>query len=186
MTTVPSPHADPGPDAKIVLWAHNMHVSKQVLPAKGSPSSPYPWTPMGHYLHERFGHQVFSVGFTFGHGTFTAITMRDHEPVGLEPQDAGQPPVDSYEHYLASAGIPRMLLDLRSIRSSRPSRPGSPGPSPTSPETDWLIGPRLLRSIGPVYDSSVPEHWFEEVRLAEAFDLLIYFQEAKASGVLPP
>ena len=86
-----------------------------------------------------------------------------------------------------------MLLDLRYFKQDRP-RAGTPGPAgtdvtegtPISSETDWLVGPRLLRSIGSAYDNAVPERFFEEVSLPEAFDLLIYFQEAEASNLLPP
>ncbi len=65
-----------------------------------------------------------------------------------------------------------MLIDLRPIR-------------PGSAETDWLIGPRLLRAVGAVYDPSTPERGFVQVSLTEGFDALIYFQDTKESGLLP-
>ncbi|MDQ3707223.1 MAG: erythromycin esterase family protein [Chloroflexota bacterium] len=157
-----------GPDARIVLWAHNMHIGRFINTTDG-----YVWTSMGKFLHERFGHDMYVIGFTFARGSFIASLLRNDSYYGPARHEVEPPPNDSYEHYLASASMPRMMIDLRSIK-------------PGSPATDWLIGPRRLRAIGAIYDPTTPERWFADVSLTEGFDLLIYFQDTKEASVLPP
>lgn len=53
-----------GNDAKIALWAHNGHVSKETQ---------Y-FTPQGEYLYNTFGNQYKNVGFSFSSGYFQAIS----------------------------------------------------------------------------------------------------------------
>jgi erythromycin esterase len=155
-----------GPGAKIVLWAHNAHVGRLT---ESTPE--YKWGSMGHHLRERFGEEAVIFGFDFHSGSFNAVTMRDNQFMGLNVHQVEPPPADSYEHYFAGAGIPRMFLDLRGVDTSLP-------------ETSWLQGPHPMRSIGSVYDRSTPERWFTEARLLELFDVLIYFQDTTASGLL--
>ena len=48
-----------GPEARVILWAHNAHVS-----------SGAGW--MGSYLKHRLGNQIYLTGFEFHHGRFTS------------------------------------------------------------------------------------------------------------------
>jgi|GEM_PF-2076305 len=156
-----------GPDAKMVIWAHNQHVGNLVNNIEG-----YVWTSMGRHLHDRFGDDMFIIGFTFRSGSFRAVLIVGSATLGHRVHVSQQPLAGSYEHYLASADMPRMLIDLRQI-------------APGSPATDWLIGPRPLRAIGSVYNELTPERWYTDVKLTEMFDLLIYFQDTRHSDVLP-
>ncbi len=54
-----------GPQSKIVLWAHNAHISN----AEG-------W--LGHYLKQQFGEQAYLLGFEFNQGTFTSRMVTVH------------------------------------------------------------------------------------------------------------
>jgi erythromycin esterase len=86
-------HQPPG--TKVVLWAHNGHVSR----ATG-------W--MGSHLAGRFGDVYRPVGFAFGEGEYTAVGPR-----GLASYAAAPPPPGSVEAALRATGLPRLALDLR-------------------------------------------------------------------------
>ena len=51
---------DNNPNTKIVLWAHNAHISKQ----EGS---------MGKFLSEKYGDNYYNIGFLSNSGMYTAI-----------------------------------------------------------------------------------------------------------------
>jgi erythromycin esterase-like protein len=108
---------------------------------------------------------------TFGRGEFHAISHdRGTGRLGrLGIHEASPAPRESYEWYLRKARMPRLILDLR-------------GASEDSPATTWLTRPHGLRSIGALYDPNVaPEEYFRDVRLAEEFDAVIYFEETTPS-----
>ncbi|MFL6195859.1 MAG: erythromycin esterase family protein [Thermoanaerobaculia bacterium] len=86
------------PGARIVLWAHNGHVSR-------SPGA------MGSYLGARHGKDMVVLGFAFGEGRYNAV----RDAFGVIEWDALPPPANSVESFLASPGIPRFILDLRRV-----------------------------------------------------------------------
>jgi erythromycin esterase len=141
-----------GSDAKIVLWAHNFHVSKYFADSK----------PMGAYLRERYGDQMVVFGFSFYQGSFTTVDSLTAFSVEL-------PPENSYEYYFRSAELPRFFLDLRGLPSD-------------SPATNWLLTSHPFRHIGArYYNPSTPEDFFLSGILPHMFDVIIYFQNTSAS-----
>jgi erythromycin esterase len=85
------------PGTKMVLWAHNGHVSRQL-------------ERMGGHLAREYGDDLVVAGFAFGEGEYRAVGAS-----GLGNHAAMTPPIGSYEHYFRSAGIPRFILDLREV-----------------------------------------------------------------------
>jgi erythromycin esterase-like protein len=83
------------PEAKIVLWAHNGHVSTQ-----------HPW--MGAHLERWYGDGHLPVGFATARGTYTAIGEGSLGEHPLQP-----PPPTSIEAFFVATGRPRAILDLR-------------------------------------------------------------------------
>jgi len=144
---------------KIVLWAHNGHVNT-VAPA------------MGQALRQVYGSQMVVVGSCFGSGSFTAVTLSGNTPQGLATQTVGVPVQDSYEDYFLNSGIPRFILDLRNRDLSQPN-------------TSWLAGPRLFRSIGSGFNPASPSSYFYQESLPTEFDLMIFFDRTNATQVLP-
>jgi erythromycin esterase len=138
-------HAPAG--SKIVLWAHNLHVSKRA-----------DW--MGKYLAERYGDDMYVLGFAFGEGRYNA-----QGPRGLTSHEALAPVPGSLETLLEATGIPRFLLDLR----------GENGHS------TWFKKPVGLRSIGSitVRCSYVP------TVVGEEYDGLIWLNPTSPSVRLP-
>ena len=86
-----------GPDAKIVLWAHNGHVARK-------PG----W--MGDHLDAAYGQEYVPVGFTTRRGAYRAVRAGS----GLVTSPLAEPPEGSWELRLASVGGPLLLVDLRS------------------------------------------------------------------------
>ncbi|MFP5287346.1 MAG: erythromycin esterase family protein [Thermoanaerobaculia bacterium] len=141
-------HAPAG--SKIVLWAHNAHVSK----APG-------W--MGRFLEERYGDDMVVLGFAFGSGRYNAIQIG----AGLGAHEAHPPISGSVESYLAAAGIPRFVLDLRRVPNGAPAT--------------WLRQSRNFRSIGAV---AMRCAFFPAV-VAEEYDALIWFDTTHPAVALP-
>jgi len=148
-----------GPDARIVLWAHNYPVSS--IPEA-----------MGSYLRQAYGDQMVVLGFAFGGGSFTAVTMNSGAFLGLDRHSLERPLAGSYEEYFASAGQPRFYLDLRDRALDTEA-------------SSWLAGPRTFRSIGCCFDPSQPSAFAYQARLPDEFDGIIYVDRTTPTTVLP-
>ncbi len=148
-----------GPDGKLVLWAHNSHVARL-------PSS------MGGELDARHGDDMVVLGFAFGEGQFSAVTMAGSSFVDLESQTAAPPRIDSYEMYFATANAPTFLLPLRGLDLS-------------PPEASWMTGPRQMRFIGCCYDPARSSAFHYTARLPEEFDALVWVAQTTATRLLP-
>jgi erythromycin esterase len=109
-------HRPPG--TKVVLWAHNGHVSKR-------PGA------MGGFLSRRHGAEMVVVGFTFHEGRYTAVAPG----TGLKANDAGPSEPGSIEWAFHQSGLPRAILDLRKVDKD-------------SSASGWLAEPIGHRSIG--------------------------------------
>ena len=145
---------------KIVLWAHNGHVSTS--------SS----ATMGWGLREMVGQSMVVMGFSFARGTFNAIGMSGSSYTQLGPHTVSGPKYDAYEEYFFASGMPRFFLDLRN-RSTTPDTPS------------WLSGPRNALSIGAVYADATPDSYYYLARLPAEYDVMIYLDQTTASVLLP-
>lgn len=90
------------PAAKLVLWAHNAHVSNQE-----------PW--MGAHLRREFGKDYVNVAFTSSRGEYYAMSRGPERVHKLQ-----EAPPESFESILASAGLPLCLVDLRAAKTGDP------------------------------------------------------------------
>jgi len=146
-----------GPNAKIILWAHNQHVG----------TTPYDTVKsMGMWLREQYGDAMRVIGQTFYAGACNAVE-------GMVTEVVVPPPLpDSYEAAFHGTGYPRAIVDLRAVHAGTTA-------------TNWLEGPHPSRAIGAGYDEAAPEKFFNETRLPEKFDALIYIQDSTATRLLP-
>jgi len=145
---------DQNPGDKVVLWAHNAHVSRGTI---------WGTTWMGRALEEKFPGRMVIFGFATGRGVYTA--MGGAGKSGLNHDHALQaPPPDGVEAHLASAGQPRMMLDIRG------ATPGDPGAA-------WACTPRPMRSIG----AMAMDQQFFPVVANDLFDVLVWEEETGAS-----
>jgi erythromycin esterase len=88
--------AQAGAESRIVLWAHNGHISN----APG-------W--MGSYLKQEFGDQVYLLGFEFDHGQFTSrmATVQTYATPSASPE--------YYAYALARLEEPILFLDFKTM-----------------------------------------------------------------------
>jgi erythromycin esterase len=140
-------HAPTG--SKIVLWAHNLHVSRE-------PG----W--MGNYLDQRYGDDMYVLGFAFGEGRYNAFTR-----FGLTSNQAHTPVQGSLETLLEGPGIPRYILDLRHADADAPDL--------------WFRQTRLLQAPGSVHLRCS----FYPTIAAEDYDGLIWISPMTPSVLLP-
>jgi len=130
--------------SKIVLWAHNGHVSKGGMGA----------TSMGSHLAKRHGKDYSVLGFAAHKGRYTAIGQR----TGLGTHEAPPSRSGSVEYYTHCSGLPRMIIDLRRASKDNPS-------------SAWLTRPLDHRSIGAIaYNMSYPSVLPDEYDALIAFD----------------
>jgi erythromycin esterase len=108
------------PDAKIVLWAHNYHISKQ----KGS---------MGYYLSKKYGNKYFNVGFLSNSGTYTGVNSG--RVVSTNNLVEGIP--GSFEYSFHKIGTPNFFFDFDQIHDQ-------------VSESNWLTSRLNFRDIGAV------------------------------------
>jgi erythromycin esterase len=140
-----------GPEAKIVIWAHNAHVSRDGFPGAAS---------MGKHLAERHGSDMFVMGFCFTEGSYTAVEKG--RGVGRSGTSAARP--GSAEWAFLQTGQPRLIVDLRTAQ-------------PGSAESGWVSKPLDLRSIG----AMAMDEAFSQKVLTDEFDALIYFETSTPS-----
>ena len=152
-----------GPEARVILWAHNDHVADRITSSGRS---------MGAYVREAYGRDLLIVGLASGdEGSFNAITYEWGRLGGVDIHQAPEAPRGSYESYFARAEMERMALDLRDV--------------PADTGAEWLTEPRGLRSIGAVYDPALPaEEYFGQVDITAEFDVMIYLEQTTPSLLL--
>ena len=143
------------PDAKIVLWAHNGHVSNTGFSGTRS---------MGYYLRQTYGKQMVNFGFAFNQGSFRAW-----EP-GKSLHDFTVPPAPggTLDRALAATGIPLFAVDLRSVPDG-------------SPAARWFAEAHKSRSIGSGFsDSLEPTQWSPGPAKSD-FDVLLFVEKTSAA-----
>jgi erythromycin esterase-like protein len=141
----------------IVVWAHNSHLGD----ARATEMSRRGELNLGQLVRERYGRDVFSIGFSTFHGTVTAASDWD-APAERKRVRPGLP--GSYERTLHESGENRFWLDLgdREVASA-------------------LRGAQLQRAIGVIYRPQT-ERWshYFEARLPEQFDAYIHLDTTHA------
>ncbi len=85
-----------GPDSRIVLWAHNAHISN----SRGR---------LGSYLKQEWGDQAYLRGFEFDYGAFTSRMAT------VQTYSVGPASPDFYAHALAMLGKPLLYLDFQTL-----------------------------------------------------------------------
>ena len=141
----------------IVVWAHNSHLGD----ARATEMSRRGEVNVGQLVRERYGRDVFSIGFSTYDGTVTAASDWDApaERKRVRPGLAG-----SYERTFHESGRDRFWLDLgeRDVATA-------------------LRGALLQRAIGVIYrpDTERWSHYFH-ARLPEQFDAMIHLDNTAA------
>ncbi|WP_245895058.1 erythromycin esterase family protein [Devosia submarina] len=152
-----------GPQAKIVVWAHNSHIGDASATEMG-------WEGqhnIGQLCKQAYGDACVTIGFGTDHGTVAAADDWD-EPVQFKtilPSRQG-----SFESLFHQAGQSPSLTHLHASPKLRQA----------------LSEPRLERAIGVVYrpDTELQSHYFK-ARLLDQFDAYVWFDQTTAVTPLP-
>ncbi|MDB5612939.1 MAG: Erythromycin esterase [Devosia sp.] len=152
-----------GPDAKIVVWAHNSHIGDASATEMGWDGQ----LNIGQLCKAEFGSSAVTIGFGTHHGTVAAADDWD-EPMQVMSVVPSRP--GSVERLFHQTGHSASLTDLRENAGLRHA----------------LSAPRLERAIGVVYrpDTELQSHYFKAV-LPNQFDAYVWFDETSAVTPLP-
>lgn len=145
---------------RVVLWAHNGHVSRTENVSSDGTSVP----SMGHHLADRYGERYYSLGFDFAEGTFQAI-VETEDGYELTGRSLGAPLADSVAELFAAADKQVLFADLDVVTAS-------------DRLAEWFDEPRMIRSIGARYygDEEVERHHDRRV-IPEAYDGVLFVGE---------
>jgi erythromycin esterase-like protein len=146
-----------GPDSKIILWAHNWHVSRFDQ-----------W--MGSHLAKMYGDKYRVLGFSTSTGEYTAVSQG-----GLTANPLQEPPIGSAEwHFRAAAAggegaeaMPLFFLDLRRADARNPA-------------SYWLKNPILFRSVGAL----AMDQQFMQADISQGFDIIVHTDKTTAARQL--
>ena len=152
-------HRRLGLESKMVLWAHNFHVSTQ-------PGA------QGWFLRQSYGDAMVVVGFSHELGTFTGVRQRGSSFLGLDKMVLDEVRPLSHEHFLSTATAPRFFLNLRDREAG-------------AANNAWLSSPRLFRTIGCCYDPSTASLYWNGHPVGEWYDVLIHYESTRPTEVLP-
>jgi erythromycin esterase len=143
-----------GPDARLVLWAHNGHISRSGY-GQGD--------AMGAHLGRRHGADMVVCGLLFGSGTYTAF----RKDGGLGAYGTSDAAPGSIEWAFGRTGQPHLALDLRRAE-------------PNSPASGWVREAAEMRSIGAY---AMPDA-FNSCVVGEHYDALFYIGTSTPSVLL--
>lgn len=153
---------DNNPGAKIVLWAHNGHVST---------ASAGGYDPMGASLRKIFGDKMVVFGLAFNQGSFQAIEMPFPSKRGLRSFHVDPAPEGSLDAMLASAGLRIAAIDLRAL--------------PKEGEVaKWFSEPRATRSIGAGYGEQFAAGFLGKQVIPRSYDVLLFVEKTTAAKPL--
>lgn len=150
---------DHNPNAKIVLWAHNGHVAKNIA---------WGYKTMGSALREMFGEQMVVFGFAFNQGSFQAVERGK----GLRDFTISPAPAGTLDATLAATGIPLLAIDLRKIPKG-------------SPAETWFSQPHKSRNIGAMYATDMDNQFLIDMKAPESFDVLLFVEKTTAARKNP-
>ncbi|QBS45355.1 erythromycin esterase family protein [Nocardia sp. CS682] len=153
-----------GPEARIVVWAHNSHIGDARATELGATGQ----LTLGQLVRERHGGHCRSIGFSTHSGTVTAA----EEWGGAVIRETVRPALSSStEELLHDTGNPEFLLRLDIPNDA----------------VDILRRPRLQRAIGVIYRPGTERqsHYFH-ARPADQFDALIHIDRTTALEPLDP
>lgn len=149
-----------GPDARVVVWAHNSHIGNAAATSMG-------WQGefnVGELCRTTFGDGAVAIGFGTDRGTVAAASDWGG---AMELKSVLPARTDSYEYAFRKTGVSRSLTDWRGTARRELA--------------EALRESMLERAIGVIYrpETEFLSHYFEAV-LADQFDAYVWFEETTA------
>jgi erythromycin esterase len=149
-----------GPDAKIVVSAHNGHVALDRADR------------MGAFLRETYGSGYLSVGFAFNQGGFRANEFAFGRSGPPRDFYLGPAPRGSLDETLAEAGLGIAALDLRAAPR-------------VGPVSDWFGRSQGSRNIGAGFHERFAGAFLQPHVLRHTYDVLLFVNRTTAAHPLP-
>jgi erythromycin esterase len=147
-----------GPDAKMVVWAHNGHVA--------TISMDWGYRSMGWHLRKRFGKDLIICGLLFNQGSFQSTDFR--QPAGgRHPFTVGPAHEGAFEATLAAAGLSLAALNLRDIPED-------------GPLAAWMNAPHATRDIGSFYSEGPMSGFLINQMLTSQYDVIFFVESTTA------
>ena len=144
-----------GNDAKMIVWAHNTHVSNASFEGVNH---------MGFNLKKWYGDDLKIFGFFFNQGGFKSIDLGVPSE-GIHDFSVGPAPEEIFEYTMAKTKIPLAAIDLGKIKYKRVVY-------------DWFNKEHPTRHSGGWFNEKEPFYW--PYNLAKAYDGLIYLDSTSA------
>lgn len=152
-------HADAD---RLVLWAHDGHLTRTEQVHRGSDASA---TSLGGHLADRHGDHYRAVGFSFAGGAFQAISEDDGGEYALRKQRLEGPVPGTVDATLAALDAPLAFVDLRDAAAT------------DERVADWLAEPREHLSAGATFRPDDLDRQVTEYAYGEAFDAVCFVEE---------
>lgn len=149
---------DESTDTKVVVWAHNAHVSKEVQTGEQAT-----FKPLGSYLQDAFGTGYFSVGFAFSKGAFQAIASVDDKPSALKEFQVSDAEVGTFDWHCAQTKEGRFILPTRHISQG--------------PLKSYIEAPLSMRSYGAWVEPRFLASYSRRYPLSDAFDAIVFIDD---------
>jgi erythromycin esterase len=145
-----------GPDTRIVVWAHNGHISKASW-GGGIPA-------MGAHLRKLLGDKYYALGFAFNEGSFQSRLMdRESDIYGaLTEFTVGPAPEGSISWYLSKPGLDLYVLNIRTTIKDGKIK-------------NWVNTPHPMRFIGSGFSEKYKDRYMSPIVLTDHFDGIVYF-----------
>jgi erythromycin esterase len=148
---------------KMIVWAHNLHISREITKNNN--------LPMGSYLSKKFGGGYYAIGFGFNKGEFRAYNTELKKYTNCVVPDVTSK--HSIEFIFKQCDVPNFILDFQSS-------------SDVGLISDFLSEKLNSRAIGGGYDPQKRESggWGAEQSLNKMYDALIFINQTTASLIL--
>ena len=146
-----------GSNAKMIVWAHNSHVSN---------STRWGIEWMGSHMKKWYGDEIKIFGLFFNQGQFKAID-EGVPSKGMYDFSVDSAPEETFEHMMANSNQTIAALDIKKIPKY-------------GVVYDWFNQERSTRNSGGGYNENDAGHFFWPYNLMEAYDVLVYIDSTTA------
>lgn len=147
-----------GKESKMMLWAHNFHISKKATK----------YGSMGENLKEIYKDAYYALGFEFNKGDFRAGDWAARKIVTFTLGDAAP---GSAGNVLSTAGLQAMFIDVNK------------GAGENSPAKSFFNSNVAQHGVGDSYSADLQYSLYQKGKLSDMYDGLIFINQTK--GTVP-
>ncbi len=160
-------HSQQPAGTKMIVWAHNGHIGKDVLY-----EDVY---SMGHYLQESYGEDYYAIGFDFYQGAFQANDPHLKNSPGWEEHQIGPAGEGYFGWFGKQSGLEQFYLDIHKK-------------TPDAVVDKWLQEKKInFYSIGSSFSKKWPkEEYTDATIISKTYDGIIYIENSTRAKPIAP